>query len=153
MGPQLRRRLIISLVVALLFYIVLALWSDWQEVRTALSLFPWAWLPVVLALTLVNYGLRVLRWHWWLGVVGVTISRWDSTRIFGIGMLMVMTPGKVGELLKSYMVKNVTGAPMSGTAPVIVAERIIDGIAMLLLASVGLIAFPEPRRGSWLCSC
>jgi uncharacterized protein (TIRG00374 family) len=145
MSPQLRQRLIISLVVALLFYIVLALWSDWQEVRAALASFPWQWLPLVLGLTLVNYGLRVLRWHWWLGVVGVTISRWDSARIFGIGMLMVMTPGKVGELLKSYMVKNVTGTPMSTTAPVIVAERIIDGIAMLLLASVGLIAFPEPR--------
>jgi uncharacterized protein (TIRG00374 family) len=51
----------------------------------------------------------------------------------------------VGELLKSYMVKNVTGTPMSNTAPVIVSERVIDGIAMLLLASVGLLAFPEPR--------
>jgi uncharacterized protein (TIRG00374 family) len=43
------------------------------------------------------------------------------------------------------MVKNVTGAPMSTTAPIIVSERVIDGIAMLLLASVGLLAFPEPR--------
>ena len=34
---------------------------------------------------------------------------------------------------------------MSTTAPVIVSERVIDGIAMLLLASVGLLAFPEPR--------
>lgn len=145
MSPDLRKKLIWSLVGALLLYIVIALLSDWQELTAALRSFPWQWLPLIVGLSLINYVVRVFRWHWWLGLVGVSISRWDSARIFGVGSLMVMTPGKVGELLKSYMVKNVTGAPMSTTAPVIVAERIIDGIAMLLLASVGLAAFPEPR--------
>ncbi|MBW7884717.1 MAG: flippase-like domain-containing protein [Caldilineaceae bacterium] len=144
MSSDLRRKLVLSLGGALLLYIALTLWSDVNEVRDAVAAFPWQWLPLVIGLTLVNYGLRVLRWHWWLARVGVTISRWDSARIFGVGMLMVMTPGKVGELLKSYMIKNLTHVPMSATAPVIVAERIIDGIAMLLLASVGLIAFPDP---------
>lgn len=145
MSPDLRKKLIWSLVGALLLYIVIALLSDWQELTAALRSFPWQWLPLIVGLALINYVVRVFRWHWWLGLVGVRIRRWDSARIFGVGSLMVMTPGKVGELLKSYMVKNVTGAPMSTTAPVIVSERVIDGIAMLLLASVGLAAFPEPR--------
>jgi uncharacterized protein (TIRG00374 family) len=145
MNQDLRRKLILSLVGALLLYIVLVLWSDISEVQSALLAFPWQWLPLVLGLALINYVVRMLRWHWWLGLVNVQISRWDSTRVFGVGSLMVMTPGKVGELLKAYMVKNITGTPMSVTAPIIVAERIIDGIAMLILASIGLIAFPEPR--------
>ncbi len=145
MSADLRRKLVLSLVGALILYIVLILWSDIQEVRSALLAFPWQWLPLVLGLALINYAVRLMRWHWWLGLVGVTISRWDSGRIFGIGSLMMMTPGKVGELLKAYMVKNVNGTPMSVTAPIIVSERIIDGIAMLILASIGLIAFPEPR--------
>lgn len=127
-----------------MLYIALAIWSDAKQFLAALKSFPWPWMILVVALTLVNYALRSWRWHWWLGIVGVKISRWDSTRIFGIGMLMVMTPGKVGELLKSYMVKNVTGTPMSVTAPVVLSERVVDGIAMLILASIGLIAFPEP---------
>ncbi|MCB0024566.1 MAG: flippase-like domain-containing protein, partial [Caldilinea sp.] len=138
MSQDLRRKLILSLVGALILYIILALWSDWQEVQSALRSFPWQWLPLIVGLALINYVVRIFRWHWWLGLVGVTISRWDSTRIFGVGSLMVMTPGKVGELLKAYMVKNVTGTPMSVTAPIIVTERIIDGIAMLILASIGL---------------
>jgi glycosyltransferase 2 family protein len=145
MSPDLRKKFIWSLVGALLLYVVIALLSDWQELTAALKSFPWQWLPLIVGLALINYIVRVFRWHWWLELVGVYISRWDSTRIFGVGSLMVMTPGKLGELLKSYMVKNVTAAPMSTTAPVIVSERIIDGIAMLLLASVGLLAFPEPR--------
>ena len=145
MSPDLRKKLIWSLVGALLLYVVIALLSDWQELAAALRSFPWQWLPLIVGLALINYVVRVFRWHWWLEMVGVRIARSDSARIFGVGSLMVMTPGKVGELLKSYMVKNVTGAPMSSTAPVIVSERVIDGIAMLLLASVGLAAFPEPR--------
>ncbi|MBK8051485.1 MAG: flippase-like domain-containing protein [Anaerolineales bacterium] len=144
MSPDLRKKLIWSLIGAVLLYVVLALWSDLPDLIAALKSFPWQWLPLILGFTLVNYLLRIYRWHWWLGIVGVKISRWDSTRIFGVGMLMMMTPGKVGELLKSYMVKNVTGTPMSVTAPVILAERVIDGIAMVVLASIGLITFPEP---------
>ena len=144
MSSDLRKKIIWSMGGAILLYVALALWSDWQEVQQALRSFPWNWLPLVLGLALINYVLRVFRWHWWLGLVGVRISRYDSGRIFGVGSLMVMTPGKVGELLKSYMVKNVTGTPMSTTAPVILSERVIDGVGMLLLAGVGLIAFPEP---------
>ena len=148
MNRDLRRKLILSLVGALILYIVLVLWSDIRSVQSALQSFPWQWFPLVLSLALVNYFVRMIRWHWWLAVVGARASWWDSSRIFGIGSLMMMTPGKVGELLKAYMVKNVNGAPMSLTAPIVVSERVIDGIAMLLLASIGLIAFPEPRAQS-----
>ncbi len=144
MSNDLGRKLIYSLVGALLIYIVLALWSDWSQLRAALIDFPWLWLPVVILLTLVNYGGRLIKWQWYLRLLGVPISAGDSTRIFGIGMLMVMTPGKAGEFLKSYMVRNVTGTPMSVTAPAVLGERLTDGLAMLVLASIGLFAFPYP---------
>lgn len=144
MSNDLGRKLIYSLVGALLIYIVLALWSDWSQLSAALIDFPWLWLPVVILLTLVNYGGRLIKWQWYLRLLGVSISAGDSTRIFGIGMLMVMTPGKAGEFLKSYMVRNVTGTPMSVTAPAVLGERLTDGLAMLVLASIGLFAFPYP---------
>ena len=144
MNNDLQRKILLSLVFALLIYIALALWSDWGKLTTALTNFPWHWLPAVIGLTLVNYVGRLLKWQWYLDLLGIEIARRDSARIFGVGMLMVMTPGKAGEFLKSYMVKNVTGTPMSVTAPIVLAERMTDGIAMLLLASVGLFAFPDP---------
>jgi uncharacterized protein (TIRG00374 family) len=143
MSPDLRRKFLISLVIALLVYIALALYSDWNQLTAALSDFPWVWLIPVVGLTLLNYCGRALRWHWYLRLLDVPISLRDSSRIFGIGLLMVMTPGKAGEFLKCYMVKNVAGTPMSVTAPVILAERLLDGAAMLLLAAVGLFAFPN----------
>src|SRR4051812_30740649 len=115
MSPDLRRKFFFSLIIGLLVYIVLALYSDWSQVTLALQHFPWLLLIPVIALTLVNYSGRCLRWHWYLRLLGTPIRLWDSTRIFGVGMMMVMTPGKAGEFLKPYMVKNVAGTPMSVT--------------------------------------
>jgi uncharacterized protein (TIRG00374 family) len=143
MNNDFRRKVLYSLIFAFLVYVGLILWSDWSKLAAALTDFPWRWLPLVITLTLVNYFGRLFKWQWYLNLLGVKLARADSARIFGVGMLMVMTPGKAGELLKSYMVKNVTGTPMSVTAPIILAERITDGTAMLLLASAGLFAFPE----------
>lgn len=144
MSNDIRRKILFSLLFALLIYMALALWSDWRDLTTALLDFPWRWLPLVVGLTLINYGGRLLKWHWYLRLLGIPIQRSASARIFGVGMLMVMTPGKAGEFLKSYMVKNVTGTPMAVTAPIVLAERMTDGMAMLLLAGVGLFAFPDP---------
>ncbi|MEZ4866841.1 MAG: lysylphosphatidylglycerol synthase transmembrane domain-containing protein [Caldilineaceae bacterium] len=144
MSRDLQRKIIFSMVFALLFYMAMAIWSDWRELTQALTAFPWQWLPLVISLTLVNYVGRLLKWQWYLRLLGVKIDGRDSARIFGIGMLMVMTPGKAGEFLKSYMVKNVAGTPMSVTAPAVLAERMTDAMAMLLLAAAGLFAFPDP---------
>jgi uncharacterized protein (TIRG00374 family) len=149
MNAELRRKLLWSFGAAFLVYIGFVLFSDFAQMKVALADFPWSWLSVVILLTLFNYLARLARWRWMLLRLKVPIAAWDTTRIFGVGMLMVMTPGKAGELLKCYMIKNVSGAPMSHTAPTILAERMIDGAAMLILASVGLIAFPD-ARAQWV---
>lgn len=144
MSSDLQRKLLYSLVFAFLIYIGLAVYSDWNALMAALTEFPWALLVPVIGLTLVNYVGRGLRWHWYLRLLGVPIGWRESGKIFGVGILMVMTPGKAGEFLKPYMVKNVAGTAMSVTAPVILAERLLDGTAMLILAAAGLFAFPNP---------
>lgn len=140
----LRRRFLLSLVAALVIYAGFLVYGDLDKLRPLLRDFPWLWLPAILGLTLINYAGRLLKWLWYLRIVGSKISWQDGTRVFGVGMTMVLTPGKAGELLKSYMVKNAGGTPMSVTAPIVLSERLTDGLAMLLLAGVGLLAFDDP---------
>src|SRR5579884_2856986 len=61
--------------------------------------------------------------------------------IFVAGLSMVITPAKVGELLKAYLLRYHQGTPIGTSAPVIVAERLTDGVAMVILASAGLIIY------------
>jgi uncharacterized protein (TIRG00374 family) len=57
------------------------------------------------------------------------------------GLVMSISPGKMGELVKSYMIKQITGDPISKTAPVVLVERITDFISLILLAVIGAYVF------------
>ncbi|HUG16197.1 MAG TPA: lysylphosphatidylglycerol synthase transmembrane domain-containing protein [Thermomicrobiales bacterium] len=142
MLTQLRRRVLIGVIIGVLVMMALVLVADAGALMRALRDFEWWLLPAVMALTLLNYALRFVKWQFFLRVLGVTgLTRGDSALIFVAAFTMVMTPGKVGEFLKSYLVKLRSGAPMTKTAPIIFAERFSDGVAMLVLAGVGLTAF------------
>ena len=134
-----------SLLLALLVYIGLIVYGDWRQLSALLAEFPWRWLPPTLGLTLVNFGVRLLKWHWYLRLIRAPISFGQSARIYGISFLMMMTPGKVGEFVRAFMVRNVSGAPFSVVAPVVLAERMTDGLAMILLAGLGLLAIDDGR--------
>ncbi|MFM2031824.1 MAG: hypothetical protein RLZZ297_589, partial [Chloroflexota bacterium] len=73
---------------------------------------------------------------------GTGVSRGDSMLLFCAGMVMAVTPGKVGEVLKSYLLRRINQTPVSVSAPIVFAERMTDGIAMLLLMAVGLTLYP-----------
>ncbi|MHB1131912.1 MAG: lysylphosphatidylglycerol synthase transmembrane domain-containing protein [Chloroflexota bacterium] len=139
---NLGRQLAFSLILGLLVVASLSFVADLPKVSEALASFDWRLLPAVLLLTLANYLLRFVKWHFYLGQIGVAgISLVDSLLLFMGGLSMVVTPGKVGEWLKTYLLRSLTGTPVSSSAPIVVAERLTDGLAMLLLASVGLAAY------------
>src|SRR5690606_40960118 len=85
--------------------------------------FNWVFLPLILLLTLCNYFARFLKWQYYLKILDVKIKLIDSISIFFSGFVMSITPGKMGELLKSYLVKEVTNTPISKTAPIIRSEE------------------------------
>src|SRR5437764_518800 len=61
--------------------------------------------------------------------------------VFGAGLSLSITPAKLGELLKSYLLREMHGVPAPRTAPIVVAERVTDLIALLVLAVIGVAAF------------
>lgn len=142
MPASLRTKFLISLLFGAAVVVALSLYADVARLAAALGAFRWELLPAILGLTLLNYTLRFLKWHYYLGQIGVRgLSMWFSIAIFFSGLAMVVTPGKVGEWLKSYLLREQTGTPFFRSAPVIIAERLTDGLAMVLLASGGLVLF------------
>lgn len=130
-----------SLALGLLVIAGISFYADLPRLLQSLRFFPWALLPAILGLTLLNYGLRFVKWDYYLRCLDLRVPRLMSLKIFVAGLSMAITPGKVGELLKSYLLKRYNGTPISRTAPVIIAERLTDGLAMLLLAMGGLALY------------
>ncbi len=92
-----------------------------------------------------NYLIRFVKWHFYLHQIGIhDVPKRDSFLAFFSGLAMVITPGKLGEWLKSYLLQEMRGIPFLRTAPILLAERFTDSVALLLLAVAGFFVF---RRG------
>jgi len=143
---RLRSQIVLGLLLGFTVIILLVAFADAARLRENLARFRWDYLPLVIGLTLLNYALRFAKWEFYLRQIGAKVNRKDSAAIFASGFTMVLTPAKVGEFLKSYLLTQVSDTPMSQSAPVIVAERLTDGMAMVLLATAGLIVYRLGRE-------
>ncbi len=59
---------------------------------------------------------------------------------------MSVTPGKMGELMKSYLVKEVTKTPVSKTFTIVFAERITDFVSLIFITLVGAYIYNFGRE-------
>lgn len=139
---SLARKLIPGLLLGFLVFVVLILLSDLRQVGTEIRDFPLPIIPLVLGLTLVNYAIRFIKWQYFLKLVGIQqISVLESARIFIAAFPLAVTPGKVGETIKGVWLNHVTGSPTARGVSVVLAERVSDGLAMLILSIVGVIGY------------
>lgn len=140
----LRRKLLLSVVLAIAVFAGLLLYGDIRQVGESLEEFRWELTPLILLIALGNYLLRFVKWQYYLARVGVRDLRvWDSFLIYMSGLGMTITPGKVGEWLKCYLLKDIHGTPVTRSTPILFAERITDALALMLLALAGVVLF-EP---------
>ncbi len=138
------RRLIPGLLFGFLVFVALALVGDLRQVSARALSFRWAFYPLVLSLTLFNYTLRFVKFHYYLVQIGVHgLPLRQSARLFVAGFPLAVTPGKVGEALKGVWINQVGKVPVARGIAVVVAERISDGLAVLALSTLGVIAYPR----------
>jgi uncharacterized protein (TIRG00374 family) len=143
-STSLTRRLAISLVFGFVVVLALLLLSDLQQVSLSVRSFRWNLFPLVLLFTLFNYTLRFVKWHFYLGQVGAgSFPVPDSARLFVAGFPLAVTPGKVGEALKAVWLNAQAGVPTARGVAVVLAERISDGLGVLALSTLGVIAYPQ----------
>lgn len=121
--------------------LVLAVWTDLDALLAALGRFPLLLLPLVLLLTVGNQALRFVRWELMLDEVDVDLPTSTSARIFTSGLAMILTPGKLGEVWKGWLVQDTEGTPLEHTIPVVGIERLTDVLGVLALSFLGVLAF------------
>jgi glycosyltransferase 2 family protein len=152
MLKKIKKKILISLAVAGLVYLGFTIYADYNQVAGAFKEFSWILLPLLLLLSLCNYFIRFLKWDYYLALLKIKIKKIDSLSIFMSGLIMSVTPGKFGELLKAYLVKEISGTPISKTAPIIFVERITDFVSLMMVALLGAYLFNYGRTIAVLVS-
>jgi uncharacterized protein (TIRG00374 family) len=141
---KLRGRLLISLAFGAVVFVGLSAYADFNDVIDGLGNFKWQYLPLILALTSLNYVLRFFKWQFYLRTIGVRdFPTLDSALVYLAGLGMVVTPGKIGEWLKCYLLREMHGTPFSRSAPIPIAERLTDSLGLVILGSAGLLVYGD----------
>ena len=146
---QFQRWVVVAIVVCIFLYVGFTIWSGIGEIQQGLRTFRWSMFIIAIGLTLSNYALRFVKWHYLLKRLGVQLPWSLDAWNFIAGLSMAISPGKAGELLKPYVVRRITHTPMARTIPALITERLTDGIAMLFLASVGVMTYASNQL-QWL---
>ena len=138
------RALLLSILLSAIGYLAFSLWGGWKEVVDALAKVGVIGTLIALALSLVNYLLRYVRWQKFLHKLGHHVYWQESLRIYIAGFGLTILPGKAGETIRSVFLKNHhVSYPESLAA--FFSDQFSNLISMMLLVSVGLWAYPQAQ--------
>jgi len=70
--------------------------------------------------------------------MSIEINKSDSFIIFMSSLAFSFSPGKMGDLVKSYMMKELKGISTKKTVPIIFAERMTEIFSLIVLVILGL---------------
>jgi uncharacterized protein (TIRG00374 family) len=150
-GWRFRAMLLIVLLSAI-GYLGFSLWGGWHEVVAALVTVGVTGTLIALALSLVNYLLRFVRWQKYLAKLGHKVYWQESLRIYIAGFGLTILPGKAGEAIRSvFLKKHHVSYPESLAA--FFSEHFSNLISMMLLVSIGLWAYPQAQPMVIILGC
>jgi len=133
-----QRGIAFSVVLAAAIYLGLILYSGgFTDLRAALQRFPWWGVPAACGLAAANWLIRFLKWERYRKLLGVKITVRQSILVYFSGFCLSITPGKMGEAYKSLLIKRLDGTPISRTAMIVIAERLTDLLALVILMAAG----------------
>jgi glycosyltransferase 2 family protein len=135
---------IIVLLVGMILYLCVTIWSGLDRLHAALSTFPVAThVPAVLGLIIFGWLVRAARWHYYTRTLGWPVPLGANVLAFCASFAFTATPGKAGEVVKAALLRSRFGVSMADTAGVLLIERLGDVMAVLILGLGGLALLPN----------
>jgi len=93
-----------------------------------------------IAVIFVSISLKGIRWFLMLKNLNIKINLKSCMLIYFSGIAFGLTPGRLGEVMKSHYLKRFIGTPITTSAPTILVERFFDMFAILIISLFALFA-------------
>ncbi|MDD8044356.1 lysylphosphatidylglycerol synthase transmembrane domain-containing protein [Methanoculleus bourgensis] len=138
-----KKKVVLILALAIGVYIAMGIYADFSQLARVITGFEWAYLVALLGLTTAGYLLRYLKWDLFLKKAGVALPAKQNLFVFFSGLAMIVTPGKIGEIWKGWLIRDISGDSLNKTVPVVVLDRITDVLSLILLSAVGILSYRE----------
>ncbi len=151
MRKQLTRNILAG-VLTLVFLWLAFRGTDLTEVFTIVKRANHWWMLVMFLFLVLSHIIRSWRWRYLLEPLKRNIGMRNLISSVMVGYMMNNVLPRAGELVRPYTIGKLEGIPKSAALGTIVVERIIDGIAFLVLIAIVPLVYNGPLRESfpWL---
>ena len=136
-----KKSLLIGILGIIVIYAIILIAFDINIISEKIGDFDSQYLPIIIPLIPLTWGVLFLRWNLLLKNSDIDIPLKDNFMIFISGFALGVTPGKVGELIKSQLLKNKFNIPRTKTAPLVIVERFYDFFAIAVISLFGILVF------------
>ena len=136
-----KKSLLIGILGIIAIYAVILIAFDVNIISEKINDFDFQYLPIIIPLIPLTWGVLFLRWNLLLKNSDIDVPLKDNFMIFISGFALGVTPGKVGELIKSQLLKNKFNIPRTKTAPLVIVERFYDFFAIAVISLFGILVF------------
>ena len=136
---KLDNRLILILVAVVGIYAIFLFVSDYNIISEKISNFKVNYLPLILFLVTASWIPLIIKWHFLLKNSEVDVPLTKSIAIFFSGVAFEITPGHIGALIKSQILKTSYNIPRTKTVPIVIVEKVYDLIGAILASVIGII--------------
>ena len=135
------RNFLLVVVSMIVLYVVFLIVSDFNVIREKIFDFKTDYLPIILLLAPLSWIIVFFRWHFLLKNSNIIIPKKENFKIYMAGFAMSVTPGKVGELIKSQFLKSKYGVSRKNTLPIIISEYFYHMVGVLAVSILGVYYF------------
>ncbi len=129
----------IMLLILLGIYIIFILSSDVSKIQDNLKNMQYSYFIFAIILWVASGSVRIFRWHLFLKEIDDKVPFKANVLYYLAGFAFILSPGRIGEVVRSPYLKRDYGIPISKTAPIVFVERFYDLLGVILVLSIGLI--------------
>ena len=136
---KLDNRLILVLVAVVGIYAIFLFISDFSIISEKISNFKINYLPLILFFVSASWTPLFIKWHFLLKNCEIHVPLKKSILVFLSGPAFEITPGQIGALVKSQLLKTSSNIPRTKTVPIVVVEKVYDLIGAVLASIIGIV--------------
>tara|TARA_B110000263_G_C15309128_1_gene512057 strand:+ start:1220 stop:2161 length:942 start_codon:yes stop_codon:yes gene_type:complete len=132
-------RIILVFVATIGVYAIFLFLSDFNIILNKISEFKISYLPLILLLVSISWIPLFLKWHILIKNSEISIPLRTSISVFLCGPAFEITPGHIGLIMKSQILKTSYNIPRTKTIPIIFVEKLYDLIGAIIASIIGII--------------
>lgn len=131
-----RKTVILAFVSALTIFILFKTLINLDDFSRVIKNINRTYFFLAFATLIPALMLSVVRWYLVLRSAGFSVSFWKIFKIIASSMSLSVIPGRLGDLARSYPLRN--KIPVTQSVGTIIIEKIIDISVLMFFSAVGL---------------